>query len=51
MIRAGAMRIAPDARLNLASVKDQLEWFHAEKMVPADVTMEKLVDSSFVKTD
>ena len=51
MIRAGAMRIAPDARLNLASVKDQLDWFQAEKMVPADVTMEKLVDASFVKTD
>ncbi len=50
MIRAGAMRIAPDARLNLASVKDQLEWFKAEKMVPAGVTMDKLVDISFVKT-
>ncbi|HEY1798152.1 MAG TPA: ABC transporter substrate-binding protein [Stellaceae bacterium] len=51
MIRAGAMRIAPDARLNLASVKDQLDWFKSEKMVPADASIEKLVDTSFVKTD
>lgn len=49
-IRAGAMRISPNATLNLASVKDQLEWFKAQKMVPADMTMEKLVDTRFVKT-
>ena len=49
-IRAGAMRISPDATLNLASIKDQLDWFKAEKMVPAGVTMEKLVDTRFVKT-
>lgn len=49
-IRAAAMRISPNAALNLASVKDQLDWFKAEKMVPADVTMEKLVDTRFVKT-
>ncbi len=49
-IRAGAMRISPNATLNLASVKDQLEWFKAEKMVPGDMTMEKLVDTRFVKT-
>ncbi|MEJ2434234.1 MAG: ABC transporter substrate-binding protein [Pseudolabrys sp.] len=49
-IRAAAMRISPNAELNLESVKDQLEWFKAQKMVPADVTMEKLVDTRFVKT-
>lgn len=49
-IRAGAMRINANAKLNLESVKDQLDWFKSEKMVPADVTMDKLVDSSFVKT-
>jgi NitT/TauT family transport system substrate-binding protein len=49
-IRAGAMRISPDAELNLESVKDQLEWFKTEKMVPADITMAKLVDTQFVKT-
>ncbi len=49
-IRAAPMRISPNAELNLASVKDQLEWFKAEKMVPANITMEKLVDTRFVKT-
>ena len=49
-IRAGAMRISPNAELNLESVKDQLDWFKAQKMVPADVTMAKLVDTRFVKT-
>jgi NitT/TauT family transport system substrate-binding protein len=49
-IRAGAMRISPNAELNLESVKDQFDWFKAEKMVPAAVTMEKLVDTRFVKT-
>jgi NitT/TauT family transport system substrate-binding protein len=51
MIRAGAMRIAPSSRLNLDSVKDQLDWFVTEKMVPADSTMAKLVDTSFVATN
>lgn len=51
MIRAGAMRISPEARLNLASVKDQLEWFQTEHLVPPGVTLEKLVDTRFVKTE
>jgi len=51
LIRAGAMRINPNARINLGSVKDQLDWFEAEHMVPAGVTMAKLVDTSFVATD
>lgn len=51
LIRAGAMRIAANARLNLASVKDQLDWFESEKMVPPGVTMAKLVDTSFGATD
>ncbi len=49
-IRAAAMQISPNAVLNLASVRDQLDWFKAQKMVPADVTMEKLVDTRFIKT-
>ena len=49
-IEHGAMRINPGARMNLASIKDQLDWFKAEKMVPAGVTMHQLVDTSFVKT-
>lgn len=50
LIRAGAMRISPDASLNLASVKDQLDWFKAERLVPPDSSLENLVDSRFVKT-
>ena len=48
-IRAGAMRISPGARMNLDNIKDQLDWFRSENMVPAGVTLDKLVDSSFVK--
>jgi NitT/TauT family transport system substrate-binding protein len=51
LLGAGAPPPPPDARLNLASVKDQLDWFKSEKMVPADASIEKLVDTSFVKTD
>jgi NitT/TauT family transport system substrate-binding protein len=51
LIRAGAMRINPKARLNLESVKDQLDWFLAEHMVPPRVTMATFVDTSFVETD
>ena len=48
LIRAGAMRISPNGRINLANVKDQLEWFQAEHMAPEGMTMAKLVDTSFV---
>lgn len=47
-IEVGAMRISPDAALNVESVKDQLEWFQSEGMVPSNVTMEMLVDTQFV---
>ncbi|MEO3388353.1 ABC transporter substrate-binding protein [Mesorhizobium sp. CAU 1741] len=49
-IRAGAMRINENARLNVASVEDQLEWFKSESLVPAEASMENLVDTSFVET-
>lgn len=49
-IRNGAMRINKNAKLNMASVKDQLGWFQSEKLVPQSMTAEKLVDSSFVET-
>jgi NitT/TauT family transport system substrate-binding protein len=49
-IRASAMRINANARLNLASVEDQLEWFKSEDLVPAGATIENLVDASFVET-
>ncbi|WP_159590458.1 ABC transporter substrate-binding protein [Chelativorans xinjiangense] len=49
-ISTGAMRMSPNAALNLASVEDQLEWFKSEGLVPEGVSMEKLVDASFVET-
>ena len=49
-IRNGAMRISPDAALNMASVQDQLDWFKAEGLVKDGVTIDQLVDTSYVKT-
>lgn len=49
-IRAGAMRINPHAKMNVASIKDQLEWFKSEKLVPADASMDNLVTTQFVET-
>ena len=49
-IQAGSMRLQPDGRLNLTSVKHQLEWFKAEKLVPASASIKNLVDASYVKT-
>lgn len=46
-IRAGAMLVNPKAAMNLASIEDQLAWFKAERLVPPQVTMQKLVDKSF----
>ena len=34
-IRNGAMRISADAKLNMASIEDQLNWFKSEKLVDA----------------
>lgn len=49
-IRAYAMRINPGAALSVESVRDQLEWFKSEGLVPAEASMENLVDTSFVET-
>ncbi len=46
----GAMRMNEGAALNMASIKDQLDWFIAEGLSPASVTMEALVDPSYVAT-
>ncbi|RMF38798.1 MAG: ABC transporter substrate-binding protein [Alphaproteobacteria bacterium] len=46
----GAMRINQGAALNVASVKDQLDWFKAEGLVDASITLETLLDTSYVKT-
>jgi NitT/TauT family transport system substrate-binding protein len=48
-IRDGAMRLNKNASLNLASVKDQLDWFQGQDMVAKTVTLETFVDPSFVE--
>ena len=49
-IQAGSMRLQPDGRLNLTSVKHQLDWFKSEKLVPGSASIKNLVDTSYVKT-
>lgn len=49
-IRNGAMRINEGARLNVTSVKDQLDWFKSEKLVADSITLDMLVDDRFVET-
>lgn len=49
-IRAGAMRINQGAKLNVTNVKDQLDWFKAEGLVKSNITMDMLVDKSYVET-
>ncbi len=46
----GTMRINEGARLNIASVRDQLDWFKAEGLVDAGITLETLLDTSYVET-
>lgn len=46
----GTMRLNEAATLNVASIEDQLKWFQSEALVDADITMDTLVDTSYVKT-
>lgn len=46
----GTMRLSAGAALNVASVQDQLDWFIAEGLVDASITMDTLVDASYVDT-
>jgi len=45
----GTMRISTDAALNIASIKDQLSWFQSEGLVDSEITIDTLVDKSYVK--
>ena len=49
-IRNGSMRLQPDARLSLASVTHQLDWFKSEGLVDESITIDQLVDASYVET-
>ena len=46
----GTMRLNEGAALNVASVADQLAWFQSEGLVDADITLDQLIDTSYVKT-
>jgi NitT/TauT family transport system substrate-binding protein len=48
-IRNGAMRISPNAALNIESIQDQLDWFKSEKLIKDNITIDTLVDSSYTK--
>ena len=45
----GTMRLSDGASLNLASIKNQLEWFKSEGLVKKSITIDTLVDQSYVK--
>ncbi|MCG8492236.1 MAG: ABC transporter substrate-binding protein [Sneathiellales bacterium] len=47
-IKAGAVYLNEGAALNVADVKRQLEWFQSNKLAPASLTVDKMVDASFV---
>ena len=44
----GTMRLNTGAALNIASIKDQLDWFKAEGLVDSDIDIDTLVDGSYV---
>ncbi|MEM9851124.1 MAG: ABC transporter substrate-binding protein, partial [Pseudomonadota bacterium] len=46
----GTMRLNAGAALNIASVRDQLSWFQSEGLVGGDITLDQLVDASYVDT-
>ena len=45
----GTMRLNKGAALNMASLQDQLSWFQSEGLVDKDITIETLVDPSYVE--
>ncbi len=46
----GTMRINEGAALNVASVEDQLNWFKSEGLVDGGITLDTLLDTSYVET-
>ena len=46
----GTMRLNEGAALNTASVQDQLSWFQSEGLVSEGITLDTLVDASYVET-
>lgn len=46
----GTMRLNEGAKMNVASIRDQLEWFQSEDLVGKDIPLDALIDTSFVET-
>jgi NitT/TauT family transport system substrate-binding protein len=46
----GTMRINEGAALNVASLRDQLEWFQSEGLIDGGIALEQIVDPSYVET-
>jgi NitT/TauT family transport system substrate-binding protein len=44
----GTMRLNDGASLNIGSIKNQLEWFKSEGLVKKSITLDTLVDQSYV---
>ena len=44
------MRLNDGARMNVASIRDQLSWFQSEGLVDAGVKLDTLIDTSYVDT-
>lgn len=49
-IQAGAMFLNEDAALNKTGVDAHMQWFKDEGLVDTDLSVDKLVDDSFVET-
>ncbi|MEQ9642817.1 MAG: ABC transporter substrate-binding protein [Alphaproteobacteria bacterium] len=49
-IQAGAMNLNEGAALHLTDVTRQMIWFQKQNLVPQSLSIEQLVDASFVKT-
>ena len=48
-IKAGAVYLNEGAALNVADLERQLNWFQKHKLAPASLTLDKMVDASYVK--
>ena len=46
----GSMLLNRGAALNVASVRDQLNWFQSEGLVNKAITLDTLLDTSYVET-
>lgn len=45
----GTMRLNTGAALNLASLQDQLSWFQSENLIDTGITIDQIVDQSYVQ--